>query len=133
MEENEIKNKVGRPKFQIDYEIVKKLAGIMCTQEEIAAFLGCHVRTLLRDEEFCQTYKEGLFTGKMSIRRYQMAAAKKGNSSLLIWLGKQYLGQRDYIEDDDDKYLEEKIDNWNNATSYEKKDLFDDVEISEKE
>ena len=40
------KKKLGRPKFKIDYETVKKLASIMCTQEEIASFLGCSVDTL---------------------------------------------------------------------------------------
>ena len=42
----------GRPKFEIDFETVEKLASLMCTQEEIASFLGCDVRTLQRSEEF---------------------------------------------------------------------------------
>lgn len=48
----------GRPKFQIDYNTAEKLAGIMCTQEEIASFLGCSVDTLQRDEKFCGIYKK---------------------------------------------------------------------------
>ena len=47
---------VGRPKIQIDYNTVEKLANIQCTQEEIASFLGVSVRTLQRDEEFCRIY-----------------------------------------------------------------------------
>lgn len=84
----------GRPKFQIDYELVKKLAGIMCTEKEIASFIGCNERTLQRDEEFCRIYKEGKETGKMSLRRMQWKLAEK-NTSMAIWLGKQYLGQRE--------------------------------------
>ena len=35
---------------------------------------------------------------KTSLRRWQYEAAKRGNASLLIWLGKQYLGQKDRHE-----------------------------------
>ena len=45
----------GRPKFQIDYETVEKLANIQCTQQEIASFLGCSVDTLQRDEKFMRS------------------------------------------------------------------------------
>jgi hypothetical protein len=50
----------GRPRFEIDYEAVKKLAGIQCTQTEIAAWLGCHVNTLLTDPKFMEIYKSGI-------------------------------------------------------------------------
>ena len=33
---------VGRPKIQIDYNTVEKLANIQCTQEEIASFFKFH-------------------------------------------------------------------------------------------
>lgn len=90
----------GRPKKEIDYEAVEKLASIQCTQDEIANFLGLSVRTLQRDEEFCQLYKKGMDNGKMSLRRTQFKIAEKGNASMAIFLGKQYLGQRDVIEAD---------------------------------
>jgi len=88
----------GRPRFEIDYEAVKKLASIQCTQVEIAAWLGCCVETLLRDEKFCQIYKDGMENGKMSLRRHQWKALEGGNTTMLVWLGKQYLGQRDKNE-----------------------------------
>lgn len=87
----------GRPKKEIDYDMVEKLANIQCTQEEIASFLGVSVRTLQRDEEFCRIYKKGQENGKMSLRRIQYKLAEK-NTSMAIFLGKQYLGQRDNIE-----------------------------------
>ena len=87
----------GRPKFQIDYETVRKLASIMCTEKEIASFLGCDERTLQRDEEFCRIFKEGKETGKMSLRRMQWKLAEK-SYAMAIFLGKQYLGQRDTYE-----------------------------------
>ena len=88
---------VGRPKIQIDYNTVEKLANIQCTQEEIASFLGVSVRTLQRDEEFCRIYKKGQDNGKMSLRRIQYKLAEK-NPTMAIFLGKQYLGQRDNID-----------------------------------
>lgn len=88
----------GRPRFEIDYEAVKKLAGIQCTQAEIAAWLGCSVDTLLRDEKFCEIYKSGLENGKMSLRRYQWRALEEGNTTMLVWLGKQYLNQKERNE-----------------------------------
>ena len=87
----------GRPKKEIDYELAEKLAGIMCTQEEIASFLNLSVRTLQRDEEFCRIYKKGQDNGKISLRRMQFKLAEK-NAAVAIFLGKQYLGQKDNIE-----------------------------------
>lgn len=88
------KKKVGRKKLVIDYVTVEKLASIQCTQEEISTFLGISVRTLQRDEEFCRIYKKGQENGKMSLRRMQFKLAEK-NSAMAIFLGKQYLGQKD--------------------------------------
>ena len=87
----------GRPKKEIDYDMAEKLAGIMCTQEEIASFLGLSVRTLQRDEEFCRVYKKGQDNGKISLRRMQFKLADR-NPAMAIFLGKQYLGQKDNIE-----------------------------------
>lgn len=88
---------MARPKKEIDYTIVEKLAGIQCTQEEIANFLEISVRTLQRDEEFCRIFKKGQDNGKMSLKRYQFKLAEK-NTAMAIWLGKQYLGQKDNID-----------------------------------
>lgn len=100
----------GRPKKVIDYELTEKLASIMCTQEEIATIFDCDVRTLQRDEEFCRVFKKGKENGKMSLRRKQWKLADK-NASMAIFLGKQYLGQRDAIkvENDDINKLDELI------------------------
>ena len=87
----------GRPKKEIDYATVEKLANIQCTQTEIASFLGISVRTLQRDEEFLKIYQKGQENGKMSLRRIQYKLAEK-NTTMAIWLGKQYLGQKDVIE-----------------------------------
>ena len=91
----------GRPKKEIDYNAVEKLASMQCTQEEIANFLELSVRTLQRDETFCRIYKKGVDAGKMSLRRIQFKLAEK-SASMAIFLGKQYLGQKDKLEYTDD-------------------------------
>lgn len=93
------KKKVGRPKKEIDYAQAEKLANMFCTMEEIAAFFDVSVRTLERDEEFCRIYKIGKNCAKMSLRRKQFNLADK-NPQMAIFLGKQYLGQTDKIEQD---------------------------------
>lgn len=88
---------MARPKIELDYNAIEKLANIQCTQKEIASFLGCSVDTLQRDEKFCDLYNKGKENGKMSLRRMQFKLAEK-SYAMAIWLGKQYLGQRDVPE-----------------------------------
>ena len=95
-------NKVGRPKIEIDLEVVEKLAQRHCTYQEIADWFNVSVSKLDHDPEFIQTYKKGLSVGKRSLRKWQFEAASKGNITMLIWLGKQYLAQRDTPSDMDD-------------------------------
>lgn len=88
----------GRPKIEINWEDVRKLSLLQCTQNEIASFLGVSVDTLLRRKEFCELHKKGMEEGRMSLRRLQWKKAQEGNTTMLIWLGKQYLGQSDKQE-----------------------------------
>ena len=102
IEENKVevkKNKCGRPSIDIDYEMVSKLARMMCTMQEIASFLDLSVRKLEQDKEFIRVYKKNIDTGKISLRRSQMKLADAGNATMNIWLGKQYLGQTDKVEE----------------------------------
>ena len=84
-----------RPKKIIDYVVVKDMAEKFCTQAEIADRLGLSVRTLQRDVEFCRVFKNGLNVSKESLRAKQFQIALKGNTTMLIWLGKNYLYQRE--------------------------------------
>lgn len=113
---------MARPKKIIDYVLAEKLATIMCTQEEIATMFDCDVRTLQRDEEFCRVFKKGKENGKMSLRRMQWKLAEK-NTAMAIFLGKQYLGQKDKIEYTDDgmKAINENINNIANLLNNPKK------------
>ena len=92
------KRKVGRPKLNIDYETVAKLARMMCTMQEIASFLDVSINFLEKDVEFIRVYKKNIDNGKISLRRSQLKLADSGNCTMNIWLGKQYLGQTDKVE-----------------------------------
>jgi hypothetical protein len=97
-------NPVGRPRKELDFDTVQKLCSIQCTALEIAGFFGVSVDTLdLRCKDwgyanFTDLFKVFGADGKISLRRWQMKAAEKGNSALLIWLGKQHLGQREFSD-----------------------------------
>lgn len=91
----ETKNKGGRPKKEINYDLVESLAGIFCTQEEIANIIGVSLRTLQRDERFGVIYKQSMESAKSSLRRFQFKSAQNGSVPMQIWLGKQYLGQEE--------------------------------------
>ena len=97
------KGSLGRPKIEIDWGLVIKLAGIMCTQEEIAGILQVSKETLSRKSKkdhkmnFVDFLKEYQSNGKASLRRKQFETALEGNISMLIWLGKQYLDQSDTL------------------------------------
>ena len=93
-------NKGGRPKKEIDQTLFEKLCGMQCTLDEIAGAFSCSPDTIERwckrtyKEGFADTYKKHSASGKMSLRRAQFKLAEK-SAAMAIWLGKQYLGQRD--------------------------------------
>jgi hypothetical protein len=87
---------MARPKKPIDRKLVGGLAGVGCTNEEIATLLGCSHDTIER--RFAGSLRKGRAKLKMSLRRQQVKKAKEGSVPMLIWLGKQYLDQRDRHE-----------------------------------
>ena len=100
---------MARPRKNLEekqYDELKKLVSLHCTGEECAAFFDMDYDTLnriLKDDGhggFSDYYKKNSSFGKMSLRRSQWKAAESGNVSMLIWLGKQMLGQRDKTEVD---------------------------------
>jgi hypothetical protein len=92
--------KLGRPKLDIDAEQVKRLARLHCTMQEMADFFGCHRDTL--HNNFSAEIDKGRSEGNISLRRKQwQVAVENGNPVMLIWLGKQMLGQRNEIIESD--------------------------------
>lgn len=90
----------GRPEKEIDWTMFEQLCHIQCTQSEIASFFKIHHETLIirvekqYGEPYPSIYKRYSDGGKMSLRRTQLKLAQK-NAAMAIWLGKQYLGQKD--------------------------------------
>ena len=108
------KDKGGRPRQAVDYSKLSKMCAIHCTGEECAAILDMDYDTLngniIADGNggFSDYFKKHSSQGKMSLRRKQFTkAVDEGSVPMLIWLGKQYLGQKDKEE----AVPEEKSDN----------------------
>lgn len=91
--------KTGRPKLEIDLRAVEKAASIGCTQEEIGFLVGCSDRTLQKREDCREAIARGSASMKTSLRRLQWKKASEGNVAMLIWLGKQILGQKERVEE----------------------------------
>ncbi len=87
---------MARPLIEIDENDVEKLAQMQCTMKEIAAFFDCSVDTLER--RFAEVIRKGREKGRITLRRLQWQAAQKGNVTMMIWLGKQMLGQSEKQE-----------------------------------
>lgn len=92
----------GRPKLVLNGDgmhLVEVLAGFMCTDEEIATTLGTTMDTLMNrnnKKAFSECKKRGQSRGKVSLRRTQFKLAEK-SAAMAIFLGKNYLGQKDEI------------------------------------
>lgn len=102
------KKRMGRPLIAINWELAEKLAYIQCTGEEIAATLSINYDTLERrcrtdlGMRFTEWFKKHSESGKCSLRRslWKMATSDKPNPALAIWLSKNYLGMKDFFEQD---------------------------------
>lgn len=84
----------GRPPLvEFDHQLVYELAKIHCTIDEISSIVGVSRDTLVTRASI--EMENGRNEGKRSLRRKQWEQAEKGNTVMLIWLGKQILKQRD--------------------------------------
>jgi len=103
--------RTGRPRIEIDKEDFEKLCGFQSTLLEIAGWFKCSDDTI---EKWCKRTYKTTFTdinkrlsagGKSSLRREQFKKALGGNVTMLIWLGKQHLDQKDKTEVDSSEAL----------------------------
>lgn len=88
---------MARPTKEPDVppDVMERMAAICCTMTEIAAVTGLSVDTLER--RYAEPIKRGREVGKATLRREQYRLAMNGNPTMLIWLGKQLLGQTDKV------------------------------------
>ena len=88
---------MARPKkYKIDTEQVEKLASFGCTNIEIGSFFGCSPDLL--EKSYSEYLAKGRDKGRIRLRQLQWKAAEAGSHTMLIWLGKQMLGQTDKQE-----------------------------------
>jgi hypothetical protein len=94
---------MARPKKEIDQKQFETLCGLQCTLLEICDALDVTDKTLdswckrTYGEHFSEVFAKKRGKGKISLRRMQWRLAEK-NASMAIWLGKQYLDQKDVVE-----------------------------------
>lgn len=103
---------MARPRKEIDERVFRSLCKIQCTQEEICLVLEVTDKTLDRwckrtfHAGYSETYKRLSMDGKMSLRRAMFEKATKDrNTTMMIWLSKQYLGMSDKVEVDQSEVL----------------------------
>ena len=91
---------VGRPPKEFDPEIFEGLCRLVCTWDEIESVLRADRNTINAwcertfGVDFSTAYKKFSAAGKIAIRRNQFHLSKT-NATMAIWLGKQWLGQKD--------------------------------------
>lgn len=86
-----------RKKKNSEETAIQKFASYGLTIKEIAEALGYDENTLKRNFEIFLI--KGKANLKERLKRKQIQVAMQGNVTMLIWLGKQYLGQAEKIEE----------------------------------
>jgi len=95
---------MGRPRKEIDWDLVDDYLRAHCDGTGIANVLGIAADTLYLacKNKFNMTFSAYSAIKKSEgielIRKKQFDLAMSGNSSMLVWLGKQYLGQQEKRE-----------------------------------
>lgn len=93
---------------KIDKEKVKDLARAFWNNSEIAAFFDVSESTITHN--FQEIISKARETGKGRLKHAQLKAALNGNVTMLIWLGKQYLGQSEKISVESEELVKAKIE-----------------------
>jgi phage terminase large subunit len=91
---------MGRKPTEISQREFENLCAMQCTMLEVCEFFNVTDKTLqgwcvrTYKKKFSEVFKEKSARGKISLRRSQLRLAET-NATMAIFLGKQYLGQRD--------------------------------------
>lgn len=92
----------GRTKKHVDWEFADKMLEAGCTGKEIAAYFDMHHETFYdrvmveKGVVFTEYQAQKRCKGDLSLRSVQYnVAVKDKDKSMLIWLGKQRLGQKE--------------------------------------
>ena len=95
---------IGRSKTVIPEEQVAELSKLHCTNAEMADFFDVPLQTFV--DNFRDIIQKNRLITKQRLRAAQLKLAINGDRSMLIWLGKNILGQTDQpINNDEDQVL----------------------------
>lgn len=82
---------IGRNKVVIPEEQVAELSKLHCTNKEMADFFEVPLQTFM--DNFRDIITKNRLITKQRLRSKQLEVAFNGDRTMLIWLGKQMLGQ----------------------------------------
>lgn len=85
----------GRPPKAVDQAVVEGMAFAGGTTQEIADF--CEVSRDTIERRFMPLLVKSRARRKLRLRQLQWKAAEAGDRTMLVWLGKQELGQTDIV------------------------------------
>jgi hypothetical protein len=91
----------GRPRIPIPYDLIEELCHLHPSEEEIAGFCKinrCTLEEWKKDPLYLAAVERGRSNGKLNLRRRQLKKAEEGDGTMLVWLGKNMLGQADKAE-----------------------------------
>lgn len=95
---------IGRAKTVIPEEQVLELSKLHCTSKEMAEFFEVPLSTFT--DNFRDIITKGRLETKQRLRAAQLKLALNGDRTMLIWLGKNILGQMEQpINTTEDKVL----------------------------
>ena len=95
---------IGRNKVVIPEEQVAELSKLHCTNKEMADFFGVPLQTFM--DNFRDIIIKNRLITKQRLRSKQLEVALNGDRTMLIWLGKQMLGQSETpITNEDNQVL----------------------------
>lgn len=95
---------MGRNKANIDWNKVDRYLQAQCDATGIAGLMGICRDTLYNrckednNIDFSTYSQQKKSEGRELLRGKQFETAMKGDKTMLVWLGKQYLGQKDRHE-----------------------------------
>lgn len=84
------------PRVEINADALEALSAMFATVVEMAGYFGLSKRQFLarlKEPKLADAYRSGRAKGRITLRRKQVEIATEGNSTMLRWLGVQYLGQ----------------------------------------
>ena len=92
-----------RPRIEIDPKQVEAFTRLGSPASEIADFLGVSESTIRR--KFTKELAKSRAVRRMKLREFQWNQAKEGSVPMLIFLGKEELGQGQEAKETEDKII----------------------------